>query len=158
MVSKVGTMKEKCLFCDFMSGKWKKHRNKFKFEVLHKTERTISFLSIDFPSPAKEHILVIPKKHYVNLEDCPKKTQHELVEHVALASKAIRLEHQGCNILLNDGRDAEQTIMHTHFHVVPRDKGDDIEIELWKRINISEKEYAKLNEKIKKLFRKAKKM
>ena len=150
-------MEKECIFCDFVTGKWKEYRNKFKFEILHETKRTISFLSIDFPSPAEEHILVIPKKHYTNLEDCPKKTLYELIEHVSLVSKAIRLEHQGCNILLNDGRSAEQTIMHAHFHVVPRDKGDDIEIELWERINISKKEYAKLNKRVKGLIKRAKK-
>jgi len=150
-------MNKECIFCDFVSGKWKQHRNKFKFQILNETERTISFLSIDFPSPAEEHILVIPKKHYTNLKDCPKKTLHELIEHISLASRAIRLEHQGCNILLNDGRSAEQTIMHTHFHVVPRDAGDNIEIELWKRLNISQKEYTKINSRVKKLFKRAKK-
>ncbi|MBT4870921.1 MAG: HIT domain-containing protein [Candidatus Diapherotrites archaeon] len=148
---------QNCLFCDFVSGKWKKHKNKFKFSILHQTPKTISFLSIDFPFPAEKHILIIPKKHYVNLEDCPKSTQSELIEHVALASRAIRLEHQGCNILLNDGRSAEQSVMHTHFHVVPRDDGDNIEIELWKRVNVSEKKYAKLNKEVKELFKKAKK-
>ena len=43
--------KEECIFCDFVSGKWKKHRNKFVFEILHQTPRTMSFHSIDFPSP-----------------------------------------------------------------------------------------------------------
>jgi histidine triad (HIT) family protein len=148
-------MEEECIFCDFVSGKWKKHRNKFVFEILHETPRTIAFHSIDFPSPKKEHVLVIPKKHYSNLEDCPKATLHELIDHVALISRALRLENDGANILLNDGRSAEQTVMHAHFHVVPRNKGDDIEIELWKRVNISEKKYREINKKIRKLIKKA---
>jgi diadenosine tetraphosphate (Ap4A) HIT family hydrolase len=147
-----------CLFCDFVKGNWKKHRNKFVFEKLHETKRTLSFLSIDFPSPAEMHILVIPKKHYVNLEDMPKTTMHELIEHVSLASKAIRIENSGCNVLLNDGRDAEQTVMHTHFHIIPRNKNDEIEIELWKRLNITQKRFSKLNKRAKELFRKAKKL
>jgi histidine triad (HIT) family protein len=149
--------KKKCIFCDFVSGHWKNHRNKFKFEVLNEMPRTISFLSIDFPSPKKEHVLVIPKKHYANLEDCPKAVLHELIEHTTLASKALRIENQGCNILLNDGKSAEQTVMHAHFHIVPRNNNDGIEIELWKRVNISEKNYHKLNKKVKKLFKLAKK-
>ncbi len=148
-------MKEECIFCDFVSGKWKKHRNKFVFEVLHETKNTISFHSIDFPSPKKEHVLVIPKKHYVNLEDCPKNILHELIDHVALISCALRMENDGANILLNDGRSAEQSVMHTHFHVVPRNKGDKIEIELWKRVEVSGKKFHQINNKIKKLIRKA---
>ena len=148
-------MDEECIFCDFASGKWKKHRNKFVYEILHETKRTVSFHSIDFPSPKKEHVLVIPKKHYANLEDCPKSTLHELIDHVALISKALRLENSGANILLNDGRSAEQTVMHAHFHIVPRNAGDNIEIELWKRVKISEKNYHEINKKIRKLIKKA---
>ncbi|MDD4251379.1 MAG: HIT domain-containing protein [Candidatus ainarchaeum sp.] len=146
-----------CLFCDFVSGKWIKHKPKFTFEKLFETKLTLSFLSIDFPSPKRVHVLIIPKKHYVNLQDCPKKVLHELIEHVVLVSKALRLEHEGSNILLNDGRGAEQTVMHTHFHLVPRNKGDGIEIELWKRVNISQKSYSKLNKEVKKLILKANK-
>ncbi len=148
--------REECDFCNFVSGKWKEHRKKYPFEILHGTNLTISFLSIDFPMPAKMHVLVIPKKHYVNLEDIPRKTLHELIEHVSLVARAIRLEHDGCNILLNDGRDAEQSIMHAHFHLVPRDKGDKIEIELWKRAQIKQNEFENLNEKMHSLIIKAK--
>jgi len=150
-------MEKECIFCDFVSGKWKKHRNKFVFEILHETKNTISFHSIDFPSPKKEHVLIIPKKHYPNLGDCPKKVLHELIDHVSLVSKALRLENDGANVLLNDGRSAEQTVMHTHFHVVPRNKGDKIEIELWKRTNISGANFRKINLKIKKMIQKVEK-
>lgn len=146
-----------CLFCAFVSGDWKKHRNKYVFEILHETKNTITFHSIDFPSPKKEHLLVIPKKHYVNLEDCPKSVLYELIEVVSIMSKALRLENEGCNILLNDGRSAEQSVMHTHFHLVPRNKGDKIEIELWRRAKVSQKKFKEINKKIKKLISKAKK-
>ncbi len=146
-----------CLFCDFVSGNWKKHKNKFTFEKLFETNLTLSFLSIDFPSPKRIHVLVIPKKHYVNLQNCPKKVLHELIEHVTLISKSLRLENDGTNILLNDGRGAEQTIMHCHFHIVPRNKKDGIEIELWKRVNVSQTHYSKLNKKVKELIKKTNK-
>jgi diadenosine tetraphosphate (Ap4A) HIT family hydrolase len=143
---------ENCIFCDFVNGNWKAHRNKFVFETLYETKKTISFLSIDFPKNTKEHILVIPKKHFVNLSDCDKKTLHELIDHVKLVSQVIRQKHEGCKILLNDGRSAEQSVLHTHFHIVPRNHGDNIEIELWKRTNVTKEEYIKLNKEVKKRF------
>lgn len=149
--------KDDCLFCDFVSGKWKRHRNKYLFQVLNETKHTMTFHSIDFPSPKREHLLVIPKKHYVNLEDCPKNVLHDLIEQVALMSRALRIENEGCNILLNDGRSAEQTVMHSHFHLVSRNKRDGIQIELWKRVKVSEKYFNKLNVRVKKMINKVKK-
>ena len=154
---KIHLTQKECLFCSFVSGKNKKQGKNYIFEILHKTPNTLSFHSIDFPSPKKEHVLVIPKKHYVNLEDCPKKVLHELIEHVSLISTALRIENEGTNLLLNDGRSAEQSVMHTHFHIVPRNSCDGIEIELWKRAHISEKEYHKLNDRIRRLISEAKK-
>lgn len=148
---------ENCLFCDFVSGRYKKHKNKYRFEILHETKHTLTFHSIDFPSPKREHLLVIPKKHYINLSNCPPVVLHDLIEQVALMSKALRLTNGGCNILLNDGRSAEQTVMHAHFHLVSRNKKDGIQIELWKRVNVSEKKFKELNKKVKKLINKAKK-
>lgn len=145
-------MEEECLFCSLLSGK--KHRNNYPFMPIHETERTISFLSIDFPKGEDGHTLVIPKKHYENIEDVPNVTQLELIKHVSLIAKIIRSQHGGCNILLNDGAPAEQTIMHTHFHLVPRDKDDGIEIELWTRTRMPKEKYAKLCHKFRKLAKK----
>ena len=59
----------KCLFCGFISGKRKVHDNRFPFKILDETQNTIAFLSVDFPSTENGHVLVIPKKHFENLED-----------------------------------------------------------------------------------------
>jgi histidine triad (HIT) family protein len=154
---KIALNNNSCIFCDFASGKYKEHRNKYLFEILNETKHTLTFHSIDFPSPKREHLLVIPKKHYVNLSDCPPNVLHDLIDQVSLMSKALRLKNEGCNILLNDGRSAEQTVMHAHFHLVSRNKRDGIKIELWKRVNVSEKKFKELNKNVKKLITKAKK-
>lgn len=142
-----------CLFCEFISGKRKKNRNGFPFLPLYRTKNTLSFLSIDFPANKGGHTLVVPKKHFARLEEMPAGILHELMDHVQLAAKAVRKDHPGCNILLNNGREAGQYIAHVHFHVIPRDKNDGIEVELWKRAKITEREFKAMGEKLKKSFR-----
>ena len=103
----------------------------------------------DIPATEDGHLLVIPKKHFTYIEDLPKRILHELIEHVSIFSKVLRKTHQGCNILVNDGKSAGQHILHTHFHVIPRDKGDNIKIDVWKRKKMTKSEFIKLNKKIK---------
>jgi len=139
-----------CVFCQFITGKRKiQGKKRFPFLILNETKNTLSFLSMDFPDKEDGHILVIPKNHFSNLEDIPKKILHELMDHVIVIINVLRKKHGGCNVLLNDGKTAEQTIFHAHFHIVPRDKGDKIKIELWKRKNLSVKDFKKLYDSIK---------
>ncbi len=137
-----------CLFCDLVSGKRKSHPNGYPFTVINETPNTISFMAIDIPATEDGHLLVIPKNHFTYVEDLPKYILHELIDHVSLIIRVLRKTHQGCNILLNDGKSAGQHILHAHFHVIPRDKGDKIKIDVWKRKRIGKQDFIKLNAKI----------
>lgn len=138
-----------CVFCDFVSKK-KTENHGYPVIFLKEAKNTVSFLSIDFPEKEDGHVLVIPKKHFPSLEDIPINIEHELIEHVSAISKVLRKTHKGCNVLLNDGRAAGQRVNHTHFHIIPRDKGDKIKIELWKKKKMSVDQFKKLHAKIRK--------
>ena len=142
-----------CIFCEFVSGKRKIHRSGYPFIAINETQNTISFMAIDIPATEDGHLLVIPKFHYRYIGDLPKSVLHELIEHVSVVSKALRKTHQGCNILLNEGKSAGQIVLHAHFHIIPRDEGDNIKIELWKRKKMSKSEFRRLNNRIKKLIK-----
>ena len=143
-----------CVFCQFLKGEKKEHSNGLPFKILNETKRTISFLSNVLPETEDGHILVIPKKHYAtSIEDIPKSTLHELIEHVTLLAKALRKKHEGCNILLNDGNAAGQTVFHTHFHLIPRDIKDKIKIEIYKRKKMKKEEFLKLHLAIKRTLK-----
>ena len=143
-----------CIFCDFISGKRKKHNNGFPLKILDQTQNTIAFLSTDFPATEKGHVLVIPKKHFESLENVPKYILSELINEVKKISVILKINHKGINMLLNDGKCAGQKIMHVHFHIIPRNPNDDIEIELFKRRKLSLKEYNKLFNSLKEKLRK----
>jgi len=60
-------------------------------------------------------------------------------------SKVVRRNHKGCNILLNNGKYAEQYIKHLHFHVIPRDRGDGLKLVSWKEKRLSKNKFEKLS-------------
>ena len=141
-----------CIFCEFVKGRRKWSREGYPFIAIHNTKDTISFLATDFPAHEDWHILVIPKNHFESIEKIPKKILHELIEHATLASKITRKYHKGCNILINNGRVAGQSINHIHLHVIPRDFNDGIRVESWKYKKLSLYKFIKLSEKIKNNF------
>jgi diadenosine tetraphosphate (Ap4A) HIT family hydrolase/protein-tyrosine-phosphatase len=140
------------LFLDFINGRGTQKYG-FPFMPLHETKNTISFMSIAIPQKEDGHILVIPKKRYFHLDNIPKDILNELISSVAIIGKAIRKTCGGYNIIVNNGSDAGQYIFHSHFHIIPRNKKDDIKIETWKNKKLTEEKFVYLNRKIKELIK-----
>lgn len=125
-----------CIFCDFISGKRKTHQTGLPFLILDETKESISFLAEDQPQKETQ-VLVIPKAHYEGIAHLPSHTLLDLINHVMMTSSLLKQMHDGCNILINEGKAAGQCVMHTHVHVISRSPKDGIAIELWKRKNLS---------------------
>lgn len=113
-----------CLFCDLLSGKKKNHINGLPFKILKETKYSISFQAISIPKITKINILVIPKEHYHSIESVPDKIMLDLLNHIKLVIKKLKKKYPGVNLLLNEGKDANQVIPHVHFHIYAREKGD----------------------------------
>lgn len=135
------------LFTDFTGGLIS-HRNGFPFIKLRETKNSLAFMSIDIPSAEDGHILVIPKKRYVDFSQIPAAVLNEMADSIQKIGKAIKANHGGYNILLNNGAAAGQYIFHAHFHVIPRKSGDGIKLENWKRKKIGVRDFVKLNRKL----------
>jgi histidine triad (HIT) family protein len=141
-----------CRFCNFVNGKLKLHRNKCRFIPLEITKHCISFLSIDHPSHEEEHILIIPKKHYSLFETIPKPVLTDLFMLAQKTVQVLKQSHQGCNLLINNGKAAGQLVHHCHLHIVPRDPKDHIHIEQWKRVHLSKEAFATLSYQLQKRY------
>ena len=77
---------------------------------------------LDISQTTRGHTLVMPKKHYESLLDCPKETLTKVMliaQRIGQAEVSI-LGAKGVNILANCGEAAGQTVMHFHVHVIPR--------------------------------------
>lgn len=109
-----------CVFCKIVNGEIPSYK-------IYEDEFTYAFL--DLSNDGNGHILVIPKKHCENVLDCDefilsktantiKKISNHLVENCGFT---------GVNILNASGKDAEQSVFHLHFHILPRREGDGFE-------------------------------
>lgn len=136
------------LFSDFVEGRVT-HRNGYPLITLHETPSSIAFMSVDIPQNEDGHVLVIPKTRYPNLSLIPDETLKDILASIKKIGDAINTTHGGYNVLLNNGLDAGQYMIHTHFHIIPRREGDGIKMEGWKHPEISREDFILLNEKLK---------
>lgn len=73
------------------------------------------------------HMLVIPRRHVVDYFSLTKEELlacHDLIHRVRELVQAQDTTVEGFNIGVNTGAAAGQTILHCHFHLIPRRSGD----------------------------------
>ncbi|OED42671.1 hypothetical protein AB832_02920 [Flavobacteriaceae bacterium (ex Bugula neritina AB1)] len=108
---------DSCIFCKIVKGEAKSWK-------VYETEHAYAFL--DIHPASRYHTLVIPKKHYVNIFDIPEKELTEVIAVVKRVSKLYeeKLGIRNIQIISNSGAEAQQEVFHSHFHIVPRKRGD----------------------------------
>jgi histidine triad (HIT) family protein len=106
-----------CIFCKIIV-------KEIPSKILYENNDTIAFLDI-FPI-SQGHTIVIPKKHYTNLETIPINVLYEVMGTVKIVSNLIykNLDIDGYNILQNNYKAAGQVINHFHIHIIPRSIAD----------------------------------
>jgi histidine triad (HIT) family protein len=93
---------------------------------IYEDEVILAFLDIGPISDG--HTLVIPKKHFEKLHDCPDELLARVGSRLGKIAKAVAagMNSQGYNVLCNNGRAAGQLVEHLHFHIIPRNSGDGV--------------------------------
>jgi histidine triad (HIT) family protein len=82
---------------------------------------------------SKGHTLLVPKKHWEDLFSIDEEDASALGLGAARLSRKLREENgaTGLNLLHASGKDAQQSLPHLHFHLVPRYPNDGLD--LWLR-------------------------
>ena len=105
---------DNCIFCD-----------KKKQKIVDETD---SFFVVRDSYPVtKYHTLIIPYRHVSNYFDLSNKELIDLNNVLKKHQKSLLSldkDITGFNVGINAGKDAGQTIMHCHIHLIPRRKGD----------------------------------
>ncbi len=100
-----------CIFCDIIEGN-------IKSERVYEDENCIIIKDIEPIAPI--HYLMIPKKHYSKLEEASVSEAMELsfmLNKLGQMKKELGLE-EGYRIIINQGKNAGQTVDHLHIHVL----------------------------------------
>ena len=107
--------KEQCIFC-----------KKTNYKVIKSTKYFFIIRDTAYPV-TKHHTLVIANRHVSDYFELKTEEIIELNEILSNQKKDLQeLDNQitGFNVGVNVGKDAGQSIMHCHIHLIPRRKGD----------------------------------
>jgi diadenosine tetraphosphate (Ap4A) HIT family hydrolase len=107
-----------CLFCDIVA-------HKALASIIYEDDKAMIFLDL---FPIREgHALVIPKCHESHVE----RLDNDVASHLfLLARRLVRAQRlagiraDAHNLLINNGKAANQHVPHVHLHVIPRLMGD----------------------------------
>ncbi|MBI4895867.1 MAG: HIT family protein [Candidatus Aenigmarchaeota archaeon] len=134
-----------CIFCKIVD-------NTLPSRKIYEDDDNVAILDINPASPG--HVLVIPKKHKMDIFDIEGLDLRRTIEVVKLIAEKLKkeLNTPNMNIIQNNGRIAGQIVDHLHIHVVPRFPNDNIDFripryemgqdqfyEIQKKLNINSK-------------------
>ncbi len=103
-------MNKDCVFCKIVD-------KKLSSTIEYEDDDLIVFQNINPIAP--KHVLIVPKKHLVNLSDVTEGDKDLLGKMLVVASKmAKKLGIGGAfRIAVANGEDAGQSVFHLHFHL-----------------------------------------
>lgn len=127
-----------CIFCKITNGD-------IPSERVYEDENVVAFLDV---TPAIDgHVLIVPKKHYINMFDVPEDILEDISKGIREVSAMMKenFKADGINVMNNSGEVAGQKVFHIHFHIFPRFDGDERALHLdgEKKLNPDIKEIAK---------------
>ena len=90
-------------------------------------ENKFAFATLDSYPVSNQHCLIIPKRHvkdYFELSEEEVLGCDRLIKKVKIKVESNDKTIKGFNIGINSGKEAGQSIMHCHIHLIPRREGD----------------------------------
>lgn len=132
-----------CIFCKIVSGE-------ISSDKIYEDEDVFAF--VDIRPVSKGHTLVVPKNHFSDfLQTDDMDLQKLVVAAKKIAQAAVKVTGaSGFNLHINTGSAAGQVVFHTHFHIIPRFKGDGFK--LWPHSETEPKTRAEIAKEIKKFI------
>ena len=101
-----------CLFCKIAKGE-------IPADLVYEDGNTLAFRDISPQAP--QHILVIPRSHYVGIHEIPENEltlARDLFSAVSAVVEKEGLTADGYRLVVNFGAKANQTVPHIHIHIL----------------------------------------
>ncbi len=133
-----------CIFCNIISGKIPSRK---VYETLH----SLAFLDA-FPL-VRGHTLVIPKRHYVKVQEMSSQDNADLFEVVRMMAEKVERLAPSSLVAVHNGKESGQEVPHVHVHIIPRKQEDGagpVHSMFTKRPKLSESEISEILEILKK--------
>ena len=121
---------ENCIFCKILAGE-------IPSTAVYEDDDFKAILDVN--PAARGHVIILPKNHAANIFELPDEDASKIMIVAKKIATAIEKAYHcdGVNILQNNGEAAGQTVFHLHVHVIPRFKGDTVNIG-WKQGDMPE--------------------
>ncbi len=132
---------DNCIFCKIIN-------KEVESNIVYEDANVLAFL--DNNPISLGHVLIVPKKHFVNVYDIEEGSLKEII----VAAKKIALTYKevfgitDLNLLHNAGSNGQQAVFHFHLHLIPRKEGDDVDFDNKKFPELKER-YSEFIEKLK---------
>lgn len=116
-----------CIFCNILN-------KKSSAQIVYEDDDVFALVPLEQVS--KGHTLLIPKQHVTDIFDI----EEELFAKFAKVMKKLSIQlvkdnnANAINLLNASGKDAQQSVLHLHFHLVPRYPNDGLD--LWIKQNL----------------------
>ena len=111
--------KKQCIFCRIVSGE-------IPAKKIYEDEKLFAILDINPAAPG--HVLLLPKEHYLLLQQMPDEDIGRLFLIARSFSQAFlqALRAEGSTIFCASGQAAGQRAQHVMIHLIPRKEGDSV--------------------------------
>ncbi len=108
-------MSSDCLFCKIVKGD-------IPSQKIYEDEWVLGF--VDLYPQAKKHYLFIHKHHTKNINELSsdEKSLGQIFTAISKFTNSENLEQDGFRVVTNLGKNAGQTVFHTHFHLLAGEK------------------------------------
>ncbi len=101
-----------CIFCKIVT-------KEIPSQIVYEDDGILAFKDINPVAPV--HVLIIPKKHVLNINDITEQDV-QLIGKIFVVIKKLATEmgvaNTGFRIVANSGSNARQEVDHLHFHLI----------------------------------------
>ena len=103
---------QNCIFCKIA-------QKKAKADIIYEDNNVVAFKDINPVAPV--HVLLIPKKHIVCINDLDGENIHyiqDIFKAIQVVAKKLNIDASGYRVIANTGDDGGQAVKHLHFHLI----------------------------------------